>query len=258
MHKVKVPPHNIRTDIILEQEKNANYRKKIEKKPHIKITKLEKNKEKYTSIEFQDITDYEERKIVEEVLIKELKKYIKPTKQDRYLLVGLGNPYSTPDSLGPKTMDKIIVTRYLEQIGPLEEKYASTAIFKPDVSGNTGISSIPLIKSAIKEVKPTKIIIIDALKARKIERLVKIIQITNTGIHPGSGILNDQGEISETTIKHPVIAIGIPTIVDKDTMIGKPSNDNFMVTPTNIDFLIDKLSSLLGDSINKVLHQIDK
>ena len=254
MHKIEVNSKNIRTDLILEQNNRRKTSLFQEEKEGIKVTKQEENKCHYTTIEFQDITDHMETEKVQEVLLKELKEYIKPSKKDRYLIVGLGNPKSTPDSLGPKTLDEIIVTRYLFSIEKIED-YANVAILKPDVYGNTGIESISLIKSMIKEVKPTKVIAIDALKAGKLERLVKTIQITDSGIHPGSGILNDRGEISEKTMNCKVIAIGIPTVVDKNTMIEKASTDNFMVTPTNIDFLIERLSKLLGNTLNNVIHK---
>ena len=157
--------------------------------------------------------------------------------------------------MGPKTLDEILVTRYLFLLGDVEKGYSNVSILKPNVCGNTGIESVLLIKDVIKEIKPTKVIVIDALKASKLERLVKTIQITDTGIHPGSGIFNDQGEISSQTVPCLVYAIGVPTVVDKNTMMEKASSDNFMVTPTNIDFVIERLATLIGSSINQILHK---
>ena len=251
---MNVPNNRIRTDLVLEQEKEGIYHKKIETIYGLKITTLSHEKDKYTTIEYQDITDKEEYQRLSHLLKKELKEYIHPREKDSYLVIGLGNPKSTPDSLGPKTLEEILVTRYLFFLGEVEKNISSVAIYKPDVCGNTGIESISVIKKIIQEIKPTKVIIIDALKASKLERLVKTIQITNTGIHPGSGIMNDQGEISKNTIHCDVIAIGIPTVVDKNTMLEKPSSDNYMVTPTNIDFLIERLSKLIGNTLNKIIH----
>ena len=117
--------------------------------------------------------------------------------------------------------------------------------------GNTGIESIAIIKSIVKDINPTKIIIIDSLKASNKERLIKTIQITNSGINPGSGINNSRGEISKKTIGCDVVAIGIPTVVDMSTNV----KENFIVTPTNIDFVIERLSSLIASSLNKSLHK---
>ena len=149
------------------------------------------------------------------------------------------------------TINKILVTRYLFELGDVEEGYTNVSIYKPDVMGNTGIESIAIIKSIVKDINPTKIIIIDSLKASNKERLIKTIQITNSGINPGSGINNSRGEISKKTIGCDVIAIGIPTVVDMSTNV----KENFIVTPTNIDFVIERLSSLIASSLNKSLHK---
>jgi len=254
MHKVNVPSETIRTDLILEQDFSNQKNIKIPENKSINIIESNKEKERYTTIIFQDITEKEEYRKVEKSFKEVLKEYINPKDNDSYLVIGLGNPKSTPDSLGPKTIKEILVTRYLSLLGDLDRNIHSVSIFEPNVCGNTGIESVILIKKVIEEIKPTKVIVIDALKASHIERLVKTIQITNSGIHPGSGIFNDQGEISEKTMNCKIIAIGIPTVVDKNTMINKISNDNFMVTPTNIDFMIDRLSKLIGSTINHIIN----
>ena len=127
--------------------------------------------------------------------------------------------------------------------------------------GDTGIESISLIKELAKEIKATKLIVIDSLKASKINRLLKTIQITNSGIHPGSGINNNRGEISKKTLNIDVIAIGIPTVVDIRTILNNllkkdiKLDNNLVLTPTDIDYQIKVLSKLLGESINKSLHK---
>ena len=115
--------------------------------------------------------------------------------------------------------------------------------------------SISIIKAIIKDIKATKVIVIDSLKANNLKRLIKTIQITDSGIHPGSGINNNRGEISKETINCDVIAIGIPTVVDINTITNK-NDKSFIVTPTNIDFVIEKFSKLLSESINIVLHKV--
>lgn len=254
MHEIKIEKEKVRTDLLLEEEKYEKKKVLWDEKYGIKQTTTKEGRYYYTTIQFEEVTDHTKREELVEVLTEQLKKYLRPKKEDKFLIVGLGNPKSTPDSLGPKTLEEIIVTRYLFSLGEVED-YKNVAILKPDVFGNTGIESISLIKNTIKEINPNKVIIIDALKAAKLERLVKTIQITDSGIHPGSGILNDRGEISRKTMNCEVIAIGVPTVVDKNTITKTPSKENFMVTPTNIDFLIEILSKIIGKSLNLTIHK---
>lgn len=250
MHKINIDNNLIRTDLLYELKSN----KKDYKKSHydgVKVITQKEDNYDYTTIFFDDITDYESYNKVENVFITELKKYISINKKDVVVIIGLGNSKSTPDSLGPNTIDKLLPTRYLFELGDVEDGFSNVSIYKPDVIGNTGIESKTIIKSIIKEIKPTKVIIIDSLKANNRERLTKTIQITNSGINPGSGINNSRGEISKRTVNCEVIAIGIPTVVD----MSNNNEDSFIVTPTNIDFVIEKLSSLLANSLNKSLHK---
>ena len=182
---------------------------------------------------------------------QKITKYLKIKRNDVIVIIGLGNSKSTPDSLGPLTIDKLLPTRYLFEFGEVEDGFTNVSIYKPDVIGNTGIESISIIKSIINEVQPTKLIVIDSLKASNKDRLIKTIQITNSGINPGSGINNSRGEISKRTINSEVIAIGIPTVVD----MSNNNDENFIVTPTNIDFVIERLSSLIASSLNKSIHK---
>lgn len=123
------------------------------------------------------------------------------------------------------------------------------------------IETIKVLKSVIKESGANKVIVIDSLKASKVERLNKIIQITNSGIHPGSGINNNRGEVSEKTMNASIVAIGVPTVVDVKTIVEDilkeevTLKENLIVTPTNIDFIIQKLGLLIGNGINISLHK---
>lgn len=254
MHRINLDNNLIRTDLLLEQKPSKKNLKK-ETYKDIKIVTTTSNNHDYTTIYFDDITDSNSYYNLEKVFINELSKYIKLKKNDTFLVIGLGNSKSTPDSLGPLTIDKIIPTKYLFDLGEVEEGYSNVSIYKPDVIGNTGIESITIINSIINEVKPTKVIIIDSLKASNIERLTKTIQITNSGINPGSGINNSRGEISKKTINREVIAIGIPTVVDIKSLVKDSSKESFIVTPTNIDFVIERLSLLISKSVNTNLHK---
>ena len=260
MHEIDLNKKDLRTDLILEKQ-YKNLESKTTKYKDIEIITTKYKNNNYTTIYFNDATDKDNYLNLEKVLIKELKKYINIKENDTILVVGLGNSKSTPDALGPSTIDDILVTRHLKLLNVLDKDYSVVSTFKPSVMGTTGIESIDLIKNIIKDIKATKVIAIDALKASKIERLVKTIQITDSGIHPGSGINNNRGEISKNTMKTDVISIGIPTVVDIKTILESileeeiELDENLILTPTDIDYQIEKLSKLLSISINKTLHK---
>ena len=260
MHEIDLNKKDLRTDLILEKQ-YKNLESKTTKYKDIEIITTKYKNNNYTTIYFNDATDKDNYLNLEKVLIKELKKYINIKENDTILVVGLGNSKSTPDALGPSTIDDILVTRHLKLLNVLDKDYSVVSTFKPSVMGNTGIESIDLIKNIIKDIKATKVIAIDALKASKIERLVKTIQITDSGIHPGSGINNNRGEISKNTMETDVISIGIPTVVDIKTILESileeeiELDENLILTPTDIDYQIEKLSKLLSISINKTLHK---
>ena len=138
------------------------------------------------------------------------------------LVVGLGNRDITPDSLGPRTVDGLIVTRHVKEYDPKlfdsigQEEIAAIA---PGVVGQTGIETLELIRGAVERVKPDVVIAVDALAARSVDRLGSTLQLSDTGISPGSGIGNRRREINRTSIGVPVIAIGVPTVVDSSTLV---------------------------------------
>ena len=250
MHKINLNDNYIRTDLLYEKKKKKN-EGSLTSYDDIKVLSNKEKNYDYSTIFFDDITDYESYNNLEKVFVKEFSKDLKIKSNDVIVIIGLGNSKSTPDSLGPLTIDKLLPTRYLFEFGEVEDGFTNVSIYKPDVIGNTGIESISIIKSIINEVQPTKLIVIDSLKASNKDRLIKTIQITNSGINPGSGINNSRGEISKRTINSEVIAIGIPTVVD----MSNNNEENFIVTPTNIDFVIERLSSLIASSLNKSIHK---
>lgn len=168
-------------------------------------------------------------------LAKQLCRLINLNKNQTALIVGLGNWNVTPDSLGPKVMSKLMITRHLKKYMPdqIEEGINSVCAISPGVLGITGIETAEIIQGVISKIKPDLIIAIDALSSRKMERVVTTIQIGDTGISPGSGVGNKRMELTKETLGIPVIAIGVPTVVDAATM----SNDT-------IDLMIDKLIEL--------------
>ena len=268
-HTIDLKKYNLRTDLIIEnntefQDKTINNYDNVT----ISIVNLDEfeakliNKKKgtYITIEFDDITDSSNMKKVEEAIIKCLKIILKDTiKRDfSCLIVGLGNIDSTPDSLGPKVISQITVTRHLFLIGDVDSTYNCISAFIPGVTGNTGIETSELIKNAIDSVKPDFIIVIDALASSSIERLNKTIQITDTGISPGSGIGNSRKEISYDTYKVPVIAIGVPTVVDAVSVVSDTINYMHKNYAFNKKYLNSPINRLISSSkINYLKEKIE-
>ena len=319
MHTIDLSKISIRTDLIIDKNEDENIKRETKNIENITIENAttEAN-ENYTTISFDDITDKNNFKRVEKVFIDELKPYIKDAnlnKKDTVLIVGLGNSKSTPDSLGPKAIKQVLVTRYLFALGEVEDTYQNVAAIIPEVTATTGIETLETIESLVKKTNTKLLIVIDALASSSLSRVNKTIQITNTGIHPGSGVGNNRKELSIKSLNIPVIAIGVPTIVadtfkymqkqfsyklnnyhnkalklvansdqdyrkeesnlteeNKKEILGElgtltdeefkqliyevlyPIDYNLMVTPTEIDFIIEKLGLLIGNGINKSLH----
>lgn len=222
MHEISLEKYDIRTDLVIEQNNLQGTKKETIKDENYQIERLNKEEKKYTSISFEDITDKDNFKVIEDILIKELKLIINDLnikKDDLVLIIGLGNSKSTPDSLGPKTLENILVTHHLYTLGEVEDSYQNTAIFKPEVTGTTGIETKKIIKSLIENTNAKLVIIIDALASSSLDHLNKVIQITNNGITPGSGVGNNRDELTKNTLNTNVIAIGVPTIVEASTIV---------------------------------------
>ena len=237
-HEIDTHNYNFRTDLLLDEINNSNKDYIVyEDYDNINVStiivnddnknKFYKKNGKYITIEFNDVTDYNNSKKLKEVLIKKIEEIIidNNIKQgDTCLVIGLGNKYFTADSLGPLSIENIIVTNHFYSLGiDVEEGFRSVAAISPGVTGQTGIETFDIINSLVKELKPDFLLVIDSLKASKIDRLNKTIQITDSGISPGSGIGNNRKEISKELLNIPVIAIGVPTVVDTLTIV----NDSF-------------------------------
>ncbi len=253
MHVVDLGKYDLRSDLIIENNSKdyvkESYQEKDIKVDYIKLEKnniLNKKQGDYITISFQDITDINNFQMVLKVLEKELLRIFSLSnikKEAKCLIIGLGNSKSTPDSLGYETVKNIIVTRHLYELGEVDKKYRNVSVLEPNVIGNTGIESRDVIMGVIKETKPDFIIAIDSLSASNIERIQKTIQITNTGIQPGSGIGNNRGELSIDTIKIPVIAIGVPTVVSSAVIVH--DTINYLIKKVSYhkkNFLKDKLT----------------
>jgi spore protease len=180
-----------------------------------------KKQGQYLTIEVQGIRqkDSDLQQKVEGVFANEFSKFLKQKglgEDASCLIVGLGNWNVTPDALGPMVCENLLVTRHLFELQPehVEEGYRPVSALAPGVMGLTGIETSDIIFGVVEKTKPDFVIAIDALASRSIERVNSTIQISDTGIHPGSGVGNKRKELSQETLGIPVIAIGVPTVVD--------------------------------------------
>ena len=279
-----------------DQEINENI-----KVSRVKITNengeqaIGKKKGVYVTIDLKDlkVADEDDIQKASDTLSNELKAIIQNHVQskDDTMVVGLGNIYVTPDSLGPKVINEIDVTRHIIKYLPqyIDENARPVTAISPGVLGTTGIETYEILKGIVDNVKPKLIIVIDALASRSIERISSTIQISDTGIVPGAGVGNTRAEISERTLGIPVIALGIPTVVESavlvndclDLLIEKmqneaksnvylnqlkeqdnyetikdalnPQNYNMIVTPKEIDDLIENMKDVVARGINMSL-----
>lgn len=335
-NRINLDKYNIRTDLLIEKLDTDLENIHVENiNDAIKVTtihvdsklssSLYRKEGTYITIEFKDITNYEDRVLVSNQLELELYKLLEKVQikdKDTCLIIGLGNRESTADSLGPKTISKVLVTRHLFELNAnVKEGMRSVAAISPGVMATTGIETLDTIESLVDKIKPSFLIIIDSLASSSIDRINKTIQLTDTGINPGSGVGNNRKEISMDTVSIPVIAIGVPTVVEsaiivndtitylfkhlsyikenykmnklvfsrknylnklkdsdlsseekekvsgilgsldeksKKELINEVLNSldyNLIVTPKEIDFLVDKLSEVLSNAINKTLHR---
>jgi spore protease len=195
-------------------------------------------------------------------------------KEGTILIAGIGNETITPDALGPKSADNILATRHIT--GELKRSLGlsglrSVAVLAPGVLGQTGIETGELIKSVVESIKPSAVIAIDALASRSLSRLGCTIQISDAGISPGSGVGNHRLSLNKETMGIPVIGIGVPTVVDAQTLalelipeaklsyqqkgLVSPRGEQMIVTPREIDLLIERASRLVGMSLNCALHK---
>ena len=197
--------------------------------------------------------------------------------QDSYILIlGLGNDDITPDSLGPKVVKNLFVTKHLFDLGQLEEGLGIMGAIAPGVMGQTGIETSDIIKALVKKTKPELVLVIDALASRSLHRVNRTIQISTAGINPGSGVGNKRKEISYKTLGVPVVAIGVPTVVDiasifydlksffnekengydiRSSLIE--SDLNYMVTSKDIDEMMNMMSDIISKAINISIHNLE-
>lgn len=260
--------------------------------------KMGKPKGTYITLDIPEFTAYDGGLMddVSKALGKTLKKLINIKNDELALVVGLGNRKVTPDALGPKVTEGIMVTRHLKSVMPdvIDDSVVRVAAIAPGVLGITGVETGEIIKGLVEKIKPDVVVCIDALAARKIERVNRTIQVSDTGISPGAGVGNHRMKINEESLGVKVIAIGVPTVVDaatiandtidlvlddliKQSETGKdfynmlkkvdrqeknmlireilnPYAGDLVVTPKEVDLMIDSLSKIISNGINIALQ----
>ena len=307
--------YNFRTDLALERRdvyKKANNIKgeidgilseEIDVTNTIKVTRVNVINENgaksiqkpigtYTTIDVEKMRNITEEEIskISNTMSEELKKLINKHvgKTDEILIVGLGNEFSTPDSLGPKVIREVDVTRHIFKYLPqfVEDGDREVSAIAPGVLGVTGIETQEILKGIVDNVKPKLIIAIDSLASKSIDRISSSVQLSDTGIIPGAGVGNKRRELSRDTLGVPVIGVGIPTVVELATLVSDgidifiktlqekaESNDylnklkendkyeevkealnvgeyNMIVTPKEIDDLIENMKNVVARGIN--------
>ena len=194
------------------------------------------------------------------------------------LVVGLGNRSVTPDSLGPRTAERVLVTRHMGDCLPRDVPMSSVCAAAPGVLGVTGMETAEILRGMVAHVKPDAVIAVDALAARSSKRIASTIQITDTGITPGSGVGNHRKALDRRTLGVPVIAVGVPLVVYASTIAsdalralgeGEVEEERIaacvervvseklgemIVTPRDVDALVERMAGVLADGINQALH----
>ena len=286
--------YNKRTDLALEVHELRGTQSGItlteEKKDGITVTtavvkegegeKLSgKQAGKYITVDIGKVwqTDTHRFNKIAAVIAAELKTLL-PKEEGCILVAGLGNEQITPDSLGPRTVKKLLVTRHISSLDPAlysNAGFGCLAAISPGVLGQTGIESAEIIKSVAKSIKPKCIILIDALASRRLSRLATTVQISNTGISPGSGVSNKRAALTAEYLNSKVISVGIPTVVDAATLaydlleqhygadsdfssavekVLLGSGREMFVTPKENDIISAETAALLATAINVAAH----
>ncbi len=254
---------------------------------------------RYVTMELPDNGQVEQETYEEacRICAKELRPLIGKNTEGTVLVVGLGNWNITADAVGPKTVKSVLVTRHLLEYMPeeIDERLRAVCAVSPGVLGITGVETGEIVKGLVDRVKPSLVIAIDALCSRRMERVNNTIQMTDTGITPGAGIGNRRMAVDEETLGVPVIAIGVPTVIDAATIAGDtidmiledlrhnakenqplykmlsviaeedkysmikqvlaPEHGDFVVTPKEVDFLVSRVAEIIANGINIALHE---
>ena len=190
------------------------------------------------------------------------------------LVIGLGNDAMTPDAVGPLAVDNVLITRHLIAAMPKHfSGFRPVAVFRTGVLGTTGVESAEAVRGLVAEVQPALVIAVDALASRRVGRVCATVQLSDTGIIPGSGVGNHRAALNRETLGVPVLAVGIPTVVDAATLAAdlleesgvenidpeslRGGGQTLMVTTQDIDRQVRDLSKVIGYSINWALQDLE-
>lgn len=190
------------------------------------------------------------------------------------LIIGLGNSAMTPDAVGPLALDSVLITRHLISAMPRHfSGFRPVAVFRTGVLGTTGVESAEAVKGLVEQVQPSVVIAIDALASRRVGRVCTTVQISDTGITPGSGVGNHRAALNQNVLGVPVFSIGVPTVVDAATLAAdlleesgirnideeqlRGRQQNLMVTPRDIDAQVRDLAKVIGYGINWALQDLE-
>jgi len=283
-----------RTDLALESiytHKNEGIKQRDREETNCKVTEISittdeaaelvgKPKGNFVTLEFESFPDREVRALEKnaKLIAQELSKLL-PSESERILVVGLGNRSITPDALGPATLDGVMITNHVMKLINSDGDFRAVSGICPGVLGITGMETVDIVKGVTAKYQPSLVIAVDALCAGSPERMFSTVQLTDTGIHPGSGVGNCRDGLNEETLGIPVIAIGIPTVVDShaivyaaitkffqnnqslaeaDGMISammKYAEAGLFVSPKDVDNLITHSARTLAGGINLALHK---
>lgn len=206
-----------------------------------------------------------------ELLASRLRSLLGTDRNSDVLVAGLGNSAITPDDLGPRSADHVLATRHLTDSLPEHFGFLRrVSVVKTGVCGVTGVESAEMVRALVSALRPSAVIAVDALASRRLGRVCRTVQLSDAGIIPGSGVGNSRAELSLSTLGVPVIAVGVPTVVDAATLaadlvelenIGNISSEDFgpygrsmIVTPREIDARVEDISKLIGYALNLALQ----
>lgn len=278
----------IRTDLALEARerfeedveiRGVTIEESYDEKRDIKVTKVcieTENGAKamgkpvgtYITLEAPKLSEPDEgyHREVSETLAEYLKELFETDKERSVLVVGLGNREVTPDALGPEVVGNLKITRHLvREYGRAafeQERVHLVSGIVPGVMAQTGMETLEIIRGVVEETGPDLVVAVDALAARSSKRLNRTIQISDAGIHPGSGVGNHRNSLTRETIGVPVVALGVPTVVDAATIVYdvtgdresiQPGLNSMFVTPKDVDETIKRLSFTISEALNIAL-----
>ena len=283
----------LRTDLALESiytHENEGIKQQERKEENCTVTEISITTEEasklvgkpmgnFVTLEFESFPDREAEALEKNanMIAKELAKLL-PQNSEKILVVGLGNRSITPDALGPSTLDKVMITNHVMEYINSDGDFRAVCGICPGVLGITGMETVDIVKGVAEKYCPSLVIAVDALCAGSPERMFSTVQLTDTGIHPGSGVGNRRDGLNEETLGVPVIAIGIPTVVDSHSIVYsaltgffekneslqeaghmisdmmKFAKSGMFVSPKDIDNLIAHSARTLAGGINLALH----